>query len=501
MAVLRLEQCSSLGLSPELVKAMAKVRPRTEEELKRYVEVFLGFRLEDRPVVEGHNSPLEFLADVFFERVERALLFANRGSGKTRLLSILHLLNSVHKPGCWSVNVGSIEEQGRRGYRYFSEYLVEGGVYEDELVAPPSMERTEFKNGSVVEMVSGSAKSLSSPRPHKLAADEIDHWEAEVFEIASQCTSGDDRIIAQTILVSSRYYEFGLLSRLLDEADERGIRVYRWCVWDVMERCDGPETGRCKVCPLYEWVHPVKRVKEKLCGGEIGPRCRGHVPVRDVVDKFLLGSPYTFYTQQLLGEASREGLVFGEFGPENVREPEGLELSYCAGVDFGYAPGHPAVIEVLGEDSAGGLWFVDEWWREGALPSLHREAAKEMMERWGIEIFWCDPSRPDIIATWQEAGLPASACPKHRIVEGIARMKDRILAADGSRHLFVSPRCKQLLRAMRKCYRYKRRADGTFSEEPSKECSDAVDAARYAIMGGVGGWSDLYAPHVSMVRA
>jgi len=56
--------------------------PQTDEELWFWIRDKLGIELTKESVCEGHCSPFEFLADIYFEKVESALLIANRAGGK-----------------------------------------------------------------------------------------------------------------------------------------------------------------------------------------------------------------------------------------------------------------------------------------------------------------------------------------------------------------------------------------------------------------------------------
>ncbi len=479
------------ALRPDL----ASHAPTDDERLWVYVWQVLGFKLEHTAVVPGHRAPFEALADFYFERVERAMWEKNRTSCGTRMLSILHLLNSLFKPGCWTTNAGAMEGQSHRAYDYIRAFLEEPW-FAGALVTDPMMRRTDFLNGSRIEILTGgSIKSVSGTAQQKMACDEIDQWEMQIYETAVMAPLSKGDIIAQTVLVSSRYYDYGLLARLKEEAEERDIAIFSWNVWDVMEKCPDHPNG-CESCCLYEWVHPVTMEVEPLCGGDIGPRCRGHMKVADVRNKFRAASPRTFYIQQLLGEATREGLVLDNFTDVNLRElPKDMDMEawdFVAGVNWGWAVGHDATIEVMAQAPDGDVYFCDEWGMVRALPSDHRNAAVELAKKWPIKAFWGGADRPDTIATWQEHGMRnAMACPRHKVADAIDRIIDVIADAAGERHFFVSPtKCPELVQDITQRWHYKRGRDGTFSGTPNTMGEKYAQSMRYAFMGGAsGGWS------------
>lgn len=475
--------------------SLAAHPPTDDVRLWVYIWQVLDFKLEYEAVVPGHRAPFEALADFYFERIERAMWEKNRTSCGTRMLSILHLLNSLFKPGCWTTNAGAMEGQSHRAYDYVRAFL-DAPWYAGLLAADPMMRRTDFLNGSRIEILTGgSIKSVSGTAQQKMACDEIDQWEMQIYETAVQAPLSKGDIKAQTVLVSSRYYDYGLLKRLKDEAEDRDIAIYSWNVWDVCEKCPDHPAG-CEACCLFEWVHPVTMEEEPLCGGEIGPRCGGHMKMADVRNKFRASSPRTFYVQQLLGEATREGLVLDNFTGANLRElPADIDMEawdFVAGVNWGWAVGHDATIEVVAQSPSGDVYFCDEWGMVRALPSEHRAAAEEMARKWPLKAFWGGADRPDLIAAWQEHGISnAVACPRHKVLEGVGAMTDMILDAQGGRHLFVSPtRCPELVRDITERFHYKRSRDGRFSGVPAQLGEKYMQAARYAFMGGAkGGWS------------
>jgi len=395
-----------------------------------------------------------------------------------------------------------MEGQSHRAYDYIRAFL-ETPHFAGLLIADPMMRRTDFQNGSRIEILTGgSIKSVSGTAQQKMACDEIDQWEMQIYETAVQAPLSKGDIMAQTVLVSSRYYDYGLLKRLKDEAEERDITIYSWNAWDVMERCPDHPVG-CEECCLFEWMHPVTMEKELLCGGDIGPRCRGHMRVADVRNKFRASSPRTFYIQQLLGEATREGLAFEHFvdidWPQgNLRElPEGIDLdawSFVAGVNWGWAVGHDATVLVMAQAPDGDIYFCDEWGMTRALPDEHRAAAVKLGRKWPVKMFWGGHDRPDLIAAWQQHGIDALASPSHKVREAVDAMTDMMVDAAGGRHLFVSPtRCPELLKDITQRWHRVRNRDGTFGERFGKLGDKYIQSARYAFMGGArGGWGGYY---------
>ncbi|MBU0517256.1 MAG: hypothetical protein KJ621_21075, partial [Proteobacteria bacterium] len=142
-------------------KKQRDILPKTDDDLWLYIKQFFGVEIPRVSVCEGHCSPFSFVADIFFERVTNAFGFANRASGKTRDVSIIHQLNSHFKPGCETASVGAIEHQAEKCYEYLLEYLHPvRGNYSDTVKSTRRGD-TEYLSGSKVELLCGTLNCIT----------------------------------------------------------------------------------------------------------------------------------------------------------------------------------------------------------------------------------------------------------------------------------------------------------------------------------------------------
>jgi len=96
-------------------------------------------------------------------------------------------------------------------------------------------------------------------------------------------------------------------------------------------------------------------------------------------------------------------------------------------------------------------------------------------------MFVCDPSRPDAIADFQRAGLPAHPADND-ILFGVQRINEFLHCVDGKPRLRVGP-CPELRREMRNYVWAPAVGRGDFSELPAPNQSDhAIDGKRYAVV-------------------
>src|SRR5947209_4528148 len=81
-----------------VVDVLRLTRPRTRRELRVWLEMFAGLIVPEKAVCLGHDTPLDYLAYVFFEEGD-GVAWACRGGGKTRVGAAATLLDMLFKPG------------------------------------------------------------------------------------------------------------------------------------------------------------------------------------------------------------------------------------------------------------------------------------------------------------------------------------------------------------------------------------------------------------------
>ena len=198
-----------LAAQQELEQRLGEVGPQNDDELHEWMKFELGVDIPRVAVCEGHVAPFQFLADLYFERVEAALGVANRGGAKTFLVACLHWLNSRFKPGCESCTFGAIEAQSFRAYAHLKHWIYDdNGDKKDEVVSS-LMKETLFRNGSSIYVLGSTPDAVNGPHPQKAHADEVELMRDDTFRESRNMTVSkrlkDGRIlIPQDILTSTR---------------------------------------------------------------------------------------------------------------------------------------------------------------------------------------------------------------------------------------------------------------------------------------------------------
>jgi phage terminase large subunit len=157
-----------------------------------------------------------------------------------------------------------------------------------------------------------------------------------------------------------------------------------------------------------------------------------------------------------------------------------------AGVDWGFV--HAFACEVIGQTGSGSLSVVDEVYERGR--SVNDELIpmlKALRAKWGISMFYADPSEPAYINDCINAGIPMTAATND-VDPGLQEVASAIKAG-----MTVSPECQGLLGEI-PGYTWAPNRGGGFKEEPVKVNDDACDALRYGVMAlrtdgwGSGSW-------------
>jgi len=205
---------------------------------------------------------------------------------------------------------------------------------------------------------------------------------------------------------STRKWDSGTFQRLLDESDATGMKIYCWCIWEILEKClyeckNDPKHGNC---PIFD-----------KCKG-MAHYCSGYYKIDDWVDKARMINVDILDAQWFNKKPSQEAIVYGgwwdkevHFKPSNFR-PEGDHIIGMSAIDFGASPGHPFVYQKCWVDysdvframeetepnkdlSYKLLFYIFYEYRSGsATMAQHSEMIKASPEFQQNEIIFADPS-------------------------------------------------------------------------------------------------------------
>lgn len=482
-----------------------------------------------RPVVPDMDAPFDAFWHAYNGTYDTLAVNGGRGTGKTRGVSLVQTLKAAHFEEYRIAHVGAIQAQASRCYQYVREYVDRGGPLAP-LVFKPRLGDTQFRNGSHIEILAGTANALSGGHPHMMTIDEFDLMKWEIFQHAIGMPHSDDRYQSQILLLSALYRVEGSLNAL--RRSSSSVRVMRWSVFDAMEPCDGTD-GR-PLCEDAMAVHnggaPTNPPRCPLwndCQG-MAQYAEGHKKRRDVIAEFELTDEFTWRTQYLSQDAQRAGVVYEHFRPEesddgttNVsKEAEyDPERDVLWGMDQGYEdPSVCLYMQQKGEE----LHVFDEVYvRHMAvdqfLDCVHQPAGLEGRggETWfrrvpGEEVrgpykkpsrVAPDPSAIDMTIQIRRRLLGGMGVftRRQRILDGVNVIRRLVRTNNGVRRLKIHPRCENLIRELT-YLRLEQIAPGVWGDDPAsnddgKNPDHACDSLRYLC------WNMYGRPQPAVARA
>ena len=119
----------------DIYNALRRSGPRTKNDLRNYVKVFLGIDIPHLRICPDHVSPMDYLWHCYnsdFATGPSAktngdcIVWANRGGGKTEIAAVATLLDCIFKPNCQVRILGGSLDQSNRMYEYLAQFVEKG---------------------------------------------------------------------------------------------------------------------------------------------------------------------------------------------------------------------------------------------------------------------------------------------------------------------------------------------------------------------------------------
>lgn len=501
------------------------VFPCDADGLHAWIREHAGVEVGRSALLAGSSAPFDYITHVFFEggrllgrhRTEPSgetprraggshglstrgaggasgppldcVVWANRGGGKTFLGALATMLDLVFKPGIQVRILGGSLEQSKRMLAHLRALfarptlapLLDGRITE---------RRVRLANGSAAEVLAQSETSVRGTRVQKLRCDEVELFDAEIWQAAQLTTRSADialpggptvEVRGSVECLSTMHRPYGLMHRVVRGARDGERSLFRWGVVDVLEHCDAARP--CTGCALEpECAGRAKRADHA-----------GHIRIDDASGMKRRVDGAAWEAEMLCLRPSRTDSVFPEFdrrvhvvGEGAWAPPRGRVL---AGMDFGFRA--PTVVLWAVLDGAGVLRVLAERVRAETVLEQHAAAIVEGPGVDGLrgppEWLGVDPAGRQ---RSEQTGVSASDALRRaglRVKDkavgvqaglGLVRARLRPAAGDGPR-LFVHARCTHLIECLE---RYHYPADRPECMTPEKDgFYHAADALRYLV--------------------
>ena len=516
------------------LRMLARLRPATPNQLHRFVEVGLGLSVPRVSVSGVGLSPFDYLRDSYFGVAGDSVVWASRGGGKTMLGAAATLLELLFYPGIQVRVLGGSLDQSEKMYGHLRSLLGRdlfhggGGV----LAGEPTARRIALLNGSEVQLLAASQRSVRGTRVHVLRCDEVEEMDPRVWSAAQLVTRsqvlGGRLVNGKVEAFSTMHRPMGLMAGLIaedalsprpgrgaeraadaippshpastqDAVDTPGQspgleskqspgltrRVYRWNALDVVERC--PPTRPCKGCVLWE-----------DCGGR-ARKAGGFFPVADLIQQRVRVSDAVWEAEMMCRRPRVSDCVYPAFSRDrHVMESPGWlaargpgEVPAClGGMDFGmrspttllwaFAPGRgaDAPLHVVAEYSATDRTVENNLAAAGLVAMPLGLPTPEVMDALAVDPAGHQRSGQTghtHIQALRHAGCTVVA-PRAPIAAGVEAVRRRLDHGG----LTIHPRCTGLIGAL-SAYHFDTAHPGR--EQPVKDGPDHLcDALRYLVL-------------------
>jgi hypothetical protein len=446
-----------------IYETLRKTMPKTRADLKNYLKVFLGLDIGDTKICPEHNSPMDYLWHSYSSDFDGqstsgdCVVWAGRGGGKTLIAAVATLLDCIFKPNCKVRILAGSELQASRMYDYLLGFLRGGpacgrglakGGFENFLAEPERKNKCTFLNGSDVEVLTQSAASVRGSHIHKLRCDEVELFDRQIFEMAKFVTKSSNGIVGAMETLSTMHQPFGIMHELVSKAASSETPVFKWCVWEVIERC--PPERSCSRCPL-----------SSDCQGR-ARKANGYLKIDDCLAQMRRSSRSAFESEMLCTRPSLENVVFAEFDPQIHIAPVDYNpaLPLYRAIDFGFV--NPFVCLWIQVDGSGVVRVIDEYVKSRQTIDVHADEIKNRApyREDNVIATFCDPAGVgvnDVTGTSPVSQLRSMGTKlrykRSSILEGIELIRRALHSGDGQNNLIISPRCGRLIEAMQ-CYHY-----------------------------------------------
>jgi hypothetical protein len=359
-------------------------------------------------------------------------------------------------------------------YRYLSGLLADG--FADLIAGKATQKKTQLVNGSCVEILTQSERSVRGHHVQKLRCDEVELFKEEVWSACQFIThskKGEEgnRIQASMEVFSTMHRPYGLMQEIIEHATGSGRKVYKWCLFEVMERC--PDDRRCELCLLKE-----------DCGGK-GKKADGYLAVEDICSMKLRASREAWRSEMLCRRPQRGRLVFPSFDSTvHVRklnyEPD---WPLYRAIDPGFADLFVCLWIQVGPEEQ--VQVIDEY---ASRFMRVAENAEAIIERTAgpVKATFCDPaglqrdqtSGASAISELRKAGIKVS-CRRSGILSGLEQIRAWLDPAAGNPRILIDSQCERLIKAFEQ-YHYPEKC-GNNAEMPVKDHINdhPIDALRY----------------------
>lgn len=467
---------------------------------------------------------MDFLESFVYDRPPLVLVHGPRGGGKTYLAGLATHCDSMSYPGHATMSLGGSEAQSSQMYQALRDFQFGHGVSIEPIVAF-NLERATYDNGSTVQYIPASRKSVHGPHIPTLRLDEVDEIDPDVRESSLGMCMDMGGMSASISMTSTYHRVSGPMKELLERGEAGDFPVFRFCAFEVLERCPEERSGstleHCPECPLMKWCHSDRDTSHALeqtmdlarrgfleaiasiavgLGLPKAKRSRGHYTIDSLIQKVRGVSDRVFESDYLCTGPRADGVWFTQFSDaDNITEAAEFDpmLPVFVSIDSGVHTG-AVLLQYRTIRNGHHISVCDEYFSEGLTAESSAVGILGVLnERCGsVRRFVStdssggarNPVGPSVIAEYERCGLRGERGIEQWskypgcVTTGLATIESMIRSADGTVWLTIHPRCKMTIAAFKGYIRAKRQNQWQdYPEDPQHPHEDMIDPIRGAL--------------------
>lgn len=244
-------------------------RARQNAALREFVETRLWVTKDMKRIsIRMIPEQLAFVADIFFRRVRRVILWKARGAGGSLSAAIAIWLLMVYRQSS-VLDVAGGGEQAQVIYRYVTGFFDGFPEMRGKLLArPPTITETKLSTGVFLKAIPATEKQARGKHVANLFGDEScsgdENADRSLRAAMSGVASEEDSLV---VLLSTFHVPSGLFAEHWDFATEKGFARYKWDAFSTMQKCargmdratpeDPKALAACRECPL-SWKTDIR---------------------------------------------------------------------------------------------------------------------------------------------------------------------------------------------------------------------------------------------------
>lgn len=275
-------------------------------------------------------------AALWLGKVNRAIIKAPRGGGKTKVLGTLGF-DLWYFKNRNVVDMGGSLTQAQILYRYFTQYCEIDGV-EKQIRGKFKISETYSIAGNYFSCIPSSTKQSRGKHPDVLFSDETCETEDDLVKSALPMVDTSHNPL---IVMASTFHKiFGIFQDVWDNADVYGYTRFQWDIFDVVQSFSPTIWQK----PEYKKIDDLQQLME-LAGGRTGDP-EGWVSIENVIQAWREKPTLDWFLVEYMGNRpSAFGLVTNPEDVEAATFDSELDTRYnvikgaerILGIDWGFS--------------------------------------------------------------------------------------------------------------------------------------------------------------------